>query len=107
MPVLFSGALLLGAALLFVIEPMIARRILPWFGGSPAVWTACMVFFQAALLAAYGYVHVATIRLGVRRQAALHAGLLLLPLWVIMDRPRARRAGLPAPGPWAVTRQRS
>jgi len=81
--VLFSGTLLLGAALLFVIEPMVARRILPWFGGSPAVWTVCMVFFQTALLAGYGYVHLATIRLGVRRQAAFHAGLLVLPLLFI------------------------
>jgi hypothetical protein len=73
--------LLLAAALLFVIEPMVARKILPWFGGSPAVWTVCMLFFQAALLAGYGYVHLATIQLGVRRQAAFHAVLLLLPLW--------------------------
>ena len=83
MPVLFSGTVLLGAALLFVIEPMIARRLLPRFGGSPAVWTTCMVFFQAALLAGYAYVHAATTRLGVRRQAVLHARLLLLPLWVV------------------------
>ena len=82
-PLLFGAALLLGAALLFVIEPMIARRLLPWFGGSPAVWTICMVFFQAVLLAGYSYVHIATTRLGVYRQSVLHAGLLILPPWFL------------------------
>ena len=96
-PVLFGGALLLGAALLFVVEPMIARSLLPRFGGSPAVWTTCMVFFQAELLAAYGYVHLATTRLGVRRQAAFHAGLLLLPLWWLCTGVARGAAGLPAP----------
>ena len=97
MSVLFGGALLVGAALLFVIDPMVARRVLPRFGGGSAVWTACMVFFQTMLLAAYAYVHVATNRLGVRRQAALHVGLLLLPLWMIWTN-RARDAfGLSGP----------
>ena len=61
-----------------------------------------MVFFQAALLAAYAYVHLATTRLGVRRQAALHAGLLLLPLWCALGpTSRATRwdAGSGGPGP--------
>src|SRR4029450_992520 len=76
LPVLFSGALLVSAALLFMIEPMIARRILPRFGGSPAVWNTCLAFFQGVLLAGYAYVHLATKRLGVRRHLFVHAGLI-------------------------------
>jgi hypothetical protein len=83
--VLFGAALLVGAALLFIIEPLIGRKLLPWFGGSPAVWNTSLVFFQATLLASYVYVHIATTWLGVRRQSVLHAGLLVLalPLWVL------------------------
>jgi hypothetical protein len=66
--------------LLFLVEPMIAKMILPKFGGTPAVWNTCMVFFQAALLAGYAYAHATTRWLGVRRQAILHSALLLLPL---------------------------
>jgi hypothetical protein len=82
-PALFGATLLIGSVLLFVLEPMIARRLLPRFGGSPAVWNTGMVFFQAGLLAGYAYAHVATAQLGVRRQAALHAGLLVLPLGIV------------------------
>jgi hypothetical protein len=57
--------------------------VLPLLGGAPAVWNTCMVFFQAALLAGYAYVHAAPAWLGVRRQAVLHLGLLLLPLLVL------------------------
>lgn len=79
MPFLFALTLFTSAALLFLIEPMIAKMILPRFGGTPAVWITCMVFFQAALLAGYGYAHLATKWLGLRRQAALHILWLLLP----------------------------
>jgi hypothetical protein len=79
MPFLFAVTLFLSAALLFLIEPMIAKMILPRFGGTPAVWITCMVFFQAALLAGYGYAHLATKWLGLRRQAGLHLMWLLLP----------------------------
>jgi hypothetical protein len=84
---LFCAALLLGAFLLFVLEPMAGRRFLPVFGGSPAVWTTCMLFFQAGLLAGYAYVHVATVRLGLRRQAALHVGLVLVGLVMLWAEP--------------------
>src|SRR5216683_2110976 len=79
MPFLFALTLFTSAALLFLIEPMIAKMILPRFGGTPAVWITCMVFFQAALLAGYGYAHLATKWLGLRRQAGLHVLWLLLP----------------------------
>jgi SAM-dependent methyltransferase len=54
---LFAATILLSAFLLFQVQPLIAKLILPWFGGSAAVWTTCMLFFQMALLAGYGYAH--------------------------------------------------
>jgi hypothetical protein len=83
MYMLFAMTLFLGAALLFWIEPMFAKMVLPLLGGSPAVWNTCAVFFQAAVLAGYAYAHVAPARLGMRRHAALHLGLLLLPLLIL------------------------
>src|SRR5271166_4446305 len=76
---LFLVTLFLSAFLLFCVQPMIAKMILPLLGGSPTVWSTCMVFFQGMLLAGYAYAHVAASWLGVRRQAILHAGLVLLP----------------------------
>jgi hypothetical protein len=73
--VLFAAALLLGSALIFVVEPMFAKMVLPRAGGSPAVWNTCLVFFQAALLAGYGYAHLSTRWLRLRNQVALHLGL--------------------------------
>jgi SAM-dependent methyltransferase len=69
----------LGAFLLFQVQPLLAKRILPWFGGSAAVWTACMLFFQALLLGGYTYAHLLQ-KLPARRQAWVHGGLLLLSL---------------------------
>src|SRR5258707_1152772 len=74
---LFALTLFLAATLLFSAQPMIARMVLPVLGGSPAVWTTCMLFFQAELLAGYGYVHLATALLSVRKQLLLHLGWLL------------------------------
>jgi spermidine synthase len=79
----YGLTLFVSAGLLFLIEPMFAKMVLPLLGGTPAVWNTCMVFFQAALLAGYAYAHAAPARLGVRRQAALHFVLLLLPLAVL------------------------
>ena len=70
----------MGSALLFAVQPMFAKMVLPTLGGTPATWIACMLFFQAALLAGYAYAHWSTRRLGTRRQAAVHILLLLLPL---------------------------
>lgn len=68
----------LGAFLLFQVQPIVAKAILPWFGGSVAVWTACMLFFQVALLAGYAYAHGSVRYLGPRRQCWVHLGLLAL-----------------------------
>jgi hypothetical protein len=62
---------------------MIARMVLPLLGGSPAVWSTCVVFFQAALLGGYADSHATTTWLGLRRQALIQAGLVLLPLFVL------------------------
>ena len=78
--VLFSATIFISAALLFLIEPMFAKFVLPSFGGTPAVWTGSMMFFQAALLASYLYVHATASWLGARKQAWLHLAVVLLPL---------------------------
>src|SRR3712207_1336253 len=83
MMILFSVTIFISAALLFLIEPMFAKFVLPSFGGTPAVWTGSMMFFQAALLAAYLYVHATTSWLGARRQAVVHLVVVLLPLLVL------------------------
>lgn len=67
---------LLSAWLLFQVQPMVGKRILPWFGGSSAVWTTAMLFFQSMLLAGYAYAHWVVTRLPRRRQAWLHGTLL-------------------------------
>ncbi len=75
----YAATIFLSSFLLFLVQPIIAKQILPWFGGSAAVWTTCLVFFQAVLLAGYGYADLTT-RLGLRRQALLHVGLLVVSL---------------------------
>jgi len=81
LPVLvFTVTLFLSAFLLFSIQPMVGKMVLPRLGGTPAVWNTCMVFFQAVLLAGYGYAHLMTRWLGSRRQASWHLVLLLLPI---------------------------
>jgi hypothetical protein len=72
----FASTLFISASLLFAIQPMFAKLLLPLLGGTPAVWATCMVFFQAALLAGYLYVHVATRYLEIRWQVLLHIVLL-------------------------------
>lgn len=69
-------AIFLGAFLLFLVQPMIGRWILPWFGGGPGVWTTCMLFFQAALLGGYAYAHLVVMRLPRRAQVATHLAVL-------------------------------
>src|SRR5215212_5493777 len=80
---LFSATIFISAALLFLVEPMFAKVVLPSFGGTPAVWTGSMMFFQATLLVGYLYVHATTTWLGARRQAILHLVVVLLPLLVL------------------------
>lgn len=74
----FAAAIFLSAALLFLVQPMAGKVLLPILGGSPAVWNTCMVFFQAILLLGYLYAHAVTTRLSVRAQACVHAVLVVL-----------------------------
>ncbi len=76
---LFTAAIFLGAFLLFLIQPMAGRMLLPLYGGAPAVWNAAMVFYQAALLAGYSYAHWSTRRFGKKPQIWLYLVLLCLP----------------------------
>src|SRR5690606_15991505 len=77
---LFLASIFLSAFLLFQVQPVIARCILPWYGGSPGVWTTCLLFFQTGLLAGYAYAHGLVTLLRERRglQAGIHLGLLAL-----------------------------
>ena len=86
--VLHTLAIFLSAFLLFQVEPLIAKVILPWFGGVAAVWTVCLLFFQVALLLGYLYAHLLTRSLGRRVQGWLHAGLLAASLLTLPILPR-------------------
>ena len=80
MLILYSMTIFASALLLFIVQPMFARMILPLLGGAPAVWNTAMVFYQAALLGGYAYAHASTRWIGVRRQSILHLVLMLLAL---------------------------
>jgi hypothetical protein len=88
---LYAAALLLSAALLFMIQPMVARMILPFFGGSPAVWNTCLFFFQTVLLVGYLYAHFAGRWLGIKRHLIVHLGLIAAALYFL---PMTISAGL-------------
>jgi len=79
----FSLTIFWGACLLFLVQPLIARFILPWFGGGPAVWTTCMLFFQVLLLGGYAYAHFSISRLTPRRQVITHLSLLALAVLLL------------------------
>ncbi len=77
MPLLFALTMFVSALLLFLVQPMIGKMVLPLLGGTPAVWNTCMVFYQALLLAGYYYAHKTAVGLPVRKQTTLHAGVML------------------------------
>ena len=77
---LYALTIFTSAFLLFLVQPIIAKQILPWFGGSAAVWTTCLVFFQFLLLAGYAYSDWTTRKFTARRQVALHIVLLAVSL---------------------------
>ncbi|MEP7355100.1 MAG: ferrichrome ABC transporter permease, partial [Acidobacteriota bacterium] len=76
----FPATIFLSAFLLFQVQPMMGRYILPWFGGTPAVWSVCLLFFQCVLLAGYAYAHWLGSWKDVRKQAMVHIGLLAASL---------------------------
>ena len=76
MTAIFSTTLFLSASLLFWVQPMIAKMLLPLLGGVPAVWNTCLVFFQTMLLGGYAYAHFVSTRLSIPKQLVAHFGLL-------------------------------
>jgi hypothetical protein len=93
---LHTITIFLGSFLLFQLQPLVGRSILPWFGGGPAVWATCMVFFQVGLLAGYSYAHAIS-TMTRRRQACLHSGLLIAATLLLPVAPSAA-IWKPAPG---------
>lgn len=79
----FAFTLFVSATLLFFVQPLIGKMILPRLGGTPAVWNTCMVFFQGILLVGYAYTHTLSTRYSKRRQLIAQLALLLLPLLVL------------------------
>src|SRR4030095_7677256 len=77
-PLLFSITLFTSASLLFWIQPLIAKTLLPFLGGAPAVWNTCLLFFQSMLLIGYVYALASTRWLSLRIQIAIHVFLLML-----------------------------
>lgn len=73
----YAATIFLSAFLLFQIQPMISKAILPWFGGTPAVWTTCLLFFQSLLFAGYAYAHFSNTWLARRQQAILHIAVIV------------------------------
>jgi len=77
---LFATTLFLSSVMMFALEPMVAKTVLPILGGTPMVWNTCVLFFQILLLAGYAYAHGVTRWLGTRRSGAAYVAVLVLPL---------------------------
>ncbi|MBC8101604.1 MAG: fused MFS/spermidine synthase [Cytophagales bacterium] len=99
LPLLFATTIFLSAFLLFQVQPISARFAVPWFGGSAAVWTACLLFFQIALLGGYLYAHASIRFLKPRAQAVLHVALLLISIFAfsIVPSPAMKPSGTEEP----------
>ncbi len=87
--VLFATTVFLSAWLVFQVQPLIAKYVLPWFGGTPAVWTACLLFFQSGLFLGYAYALLLVQRVPARWQATLHVALLAAALATLPITPDA------------------
>jgi hypothetical protein len=87
---LHAATIFLSAFLLFLVQPVIAKQILPWFGGAASVWATCLVFFQSVLLLGYAYSDLSTRLLAPRKQAWLHIGLLAASLLLLPIIPGAQ-----------------
>jgi len=79
----FAVAIFLNAALLFSVQPLFTKMVLPLLGGSPAVWNTCLLFFQAMLLGGYLYAHVTSRWLSARTQAIVHVALLVMAVFLL------------------------
>jgi hypothetical protein len=101
---LFAGTIFSRSFLLFLVQPLIAKQILPWFGGSAAVWSVCMVFFQVTLLGGYAYADWISRHLKARRQVQVHVTLLGLSLTLlpILAGPQWKPSGEADPTLWIL-----
>src|SRR5258708_10860281 len=90
----FTAAITLSAALLFMVQPMFTKMVLPRFGGSPSVWSVAIVFFQAALLAGYAYAHWLTRFAAGRPSVVIHLAVMLVAV-LALPLSIARRLGPP------------
>ena len=97
---MFAAVVGLGAFLLFQVQLVLGKQLLPWFGGTSAVWTTCLLFFQAALLAGYAWAHLVVGRLSARRQRDAHLALVGLALALVAWRAFAWPSPI-TPGDWA------
>ena len=97
---LYAFTIFLSAFLLFLVQPIIAKEILPWFGGSAAVWTTCLVFFQAALLAGYAYADWLVRRVAAGRAMWLHVALLVVAIALLPIVPVAHWKPSGGENPW-------
>src|SRR5215813_309745 len=79
----FTAAITLSAALLFMVQPMFTKMVLPRFGGAPSVWSVAIVYFQTALLAGYAYAHVLTRYAGPRASVVIHLAVMLAALFAL------------------------
>lgn len=84
---IFAITLFISAFLLFLVQPMIGKLILPKLGGTPQVWNTCMVFFQSVLLLGYAYTHSVSTKLKLRQQLMVHGGLLVIPIILVVAFP--------------------
>ncbi len=100
---LFAATIFISAFLLFSVEPLVAKRILPWFGGSAAVWSTCLVFYQVALLLGYSYARFLTRRFKPRAQSTIHIVLLVVSLILLPIGPGVRWKPSPFEDPtWVI-----
>src|SRR5437763_3671604 len=93
---IFTTAIFVSAALLFMVQPMFTKMVLPRFGGAPAVWSVAIVFFQGALLAGYGYAHLLTQHAARRTAIPMHLGVMLVAAFAL---PLSIPAGWDQPPP--------
>ncbi len=103
LPLLFGATILASSCLLFLVQPLASKLILPWFGGSASVWITCMLFFQTGLLAGYLYAHVLASRFKPKQQAIIHIAVLALSLATLPILPNAMWQPKPGEDPtWKV-----
>ncbi len=104
MVLIFTLTVFLSACLLFSVQPMVAKTLLPVFGGGSSVWTTCMLFYQSLLLLGYLYAHILMTRFGRVPQMIIHTSVLVLALvaGIMFDTPEAPPTASTFPVPWLI-----